>query len=81
MDIDPFEKVFSADIEEQPQTGGEEQLPAGDHILSINWKQLSIRFQRLQTALLMKLFAWHFYSSNSVAVVPSQETVGLQQLQ
>ena len=42
MDIDPFEKVFSADIEEQPQTGGEEQLPAGDHILSINWKQLSI---------------------------------------
>ena len=43
MDIDPFEKVFSADIEEQPQTGGEEQLPAGDHILSINWKQLSIK--------------------------------------
>jgi ribonuclease R/exosome complex exonuclease DIS3/RRP44 len=50
--------------------------------LSINdWKQLSIRFQRLRNALLMKLFAWHFYSSNSVAVVPSQETVDLQQLQ
>ena len=43
MDIDPFEKVFGADIEEQPQTGGEEQLPAGDHILSINWKQLAVK--------------------------------------
>ena len=41
--MDPFERVFDADIEEQPQTGGEEQLPAGDHILSINWKQLSIK--------------------------------------
>lgn len=43
MSNDPFERMWTADIEEQPQTGGEEQLPAGDHILSINWKQLSIK--------------------------------------
>ena len=41
--MDVWDAVFNADIEEQPQTGGEEQLPAGDHILSINWKQLSIK--------------------------------------
>ena len=41
--MDVWDAVFNADIEEQPQTGGEEQLPAGDHILSINWRQLSIK--------------------------------------
>ena len=43
MDIDPFELIFNTPVEEKETSGGEEQLPAGDHILSINWRQLSIK--------------------------------------
>ena len=43
MDIDPFEKMFSAPVEEKEVASGEEQLPAGDHIVAINWKSLSVK--------------------------------------
>ena len=40
--VDVWDAVFNADIKEEPQTE-EVDLPAGDHILSINWRQLSIK--------------------------------------
>ena len=43
MELDPFELVFNTPVEEKETSGGEEQLPAGDHIVSINWKQLSVK--------------------------------------
>ena len=43
MDFDPFEKMFSTPVEEKEIASSEEQLPAGDHIVSINWKQLAVK--------------------------------------
>lgn len=43
MSIDPFEKMFAAPVEEKEMSSGEEQLPAGDHIVAINWKQLAVK--------------------------------------
>jgi hypothetical protein len=43
MSIDPFEKMFSAPVEEKEISSGEDQLPAGDHIVAVNWKQLAVK--------------------------------------
>ena len=41
--MDPFEKMWDAPIEEKPEAGGEEPIPAGQHLLNINWKQIAVK--------------------------------------
>ena len=43
MSIDPFEKMWDAPIEERPEASSEEPMPAGQHILQINWKEISVQ--------------------------------------
>ena len=40
MEIDPFENLFNADISESQNSTGDEPLPAGDHILNINYHKI-----------------------------------------
>ena len=40
---DPFEKMWTADVEDKQDAGGEKPIPAGQHILQINWKELSCK--------------------------------------
>ena len=42
MDIDPFERMWEAPVEEKVQASGEEPMPAGQHILQISWKDIVI---------------------------------------
>ncbi len=40
MEIDPFETLFNADISESQNSTSDEPLPAGDHILNINYHKI-----------------------------------------